>query len=104
MVLLAGKTITANPFSVVGDIGKSRKVHLIKNLLEKLEIKFKHYPTSTLILLKDEKTSSGYSSFTDLKDQDKEFIQKLLQKQKDELVQLITKRRGMQIKKAVAWV
>lgn len=45
---LAGKTITANPFSVIGDIGRSRKVKVIQGLLDKFAIKFKQYPSGIL--------------------------------------------------------
>lgn len=55
MLLLAGKEITANPFALLGDVGMSRKLISVQGLLEKLNLKYKQYPTGNIGLCR-----SGY--------------------------------------------
>ena len=49
-MLMSGKEIYANPFSLIGDAGKSYKTFYIGRLLEKFNLAFRQYPNSLLLL------------------------------------------------------
>lgn len=44
LLLMAGKEAYANPFSMIGDVGKSYKTYYIGRLLQKLNLTLKQYP------------------------------------------------------------
>lgn len=44
MLLMSGTHITANPFSVLGDIGKDYKIVVIDRLMERLKIRHLKFP------------------------------------------------------------
>lgn len=58
LTLLGGKEITANPFSVVGDIGAMRKLFILEKLLQKLNLSYKHFPTGREDLLQTTNTNT----------------------------------------------
>ena len=45
MPLLAGSEVTANPFALLGDVGRDYKMIVVQRLLEKLKIVTKKYPS-----------------------------------------------------------
>ena len=54
LLLMAGKECYANPFSLVGDVGKSYKTYYIGRLLQKLGVFLKQYPSGRLFLIQTE--------------------------------------------------
>jgi ClpP class serine protease len=45
LLLMAGKEVYANPFTLVGDVGKSYKTYYIGRLLQKFNLELKQYPS-----------------------------------------------------------
>lgn len=45
MPLLAGSEVTANPFSLLGDMGRDFKIVVLERLLGRLKVVAKKYPT-----------------------------------------------------------
>ncbi len=45
MPLLAGSEVTANPFSLLGDMGRDYKMIMVQRLMEKLQLVTKKYPS-----------------------------------------------------------
>lgn len=50
LLLMSGKEIYANPFTLVGDVGKSYKTYYIGRLLQKFNIELKQYPSGEIRL------------------------------------------------------
>ena len=89
---MAGKEAYANPFSLIGDVGKSYKTYYIGRLLEKFNIALKQYPDGNLHSI-DGVSKFPISMFHELTAENKALHEKIVKEQKAEIVNATLKRR-----------
>lgn len=81
LLLSCGNEVSANPFSIVGDIGRSVKLFAIQQLLGKLGFKYEVFSSS-------EKHGSPFRMYRDHTGEESEFIQKMIDGQKEEFINI----------------
>lgn len=91
-MLLASNHISVNPFTIIGCIGRSYKTLAITKLCNKLGLSYQSYSTDT-------KNENPYNTFRPSSPSDKTFIEQLIAKEKEDLVNLVKERRGMVFKR-----
>lgn len=93
LLLSCGNEVSANPFSIVGDIGRSVKLFAIQQLLGKLGFKYEVFSSS-------EKHGSPFRMYRDHTGEESEFIQKMIDGQKEEFINIFQEKRGLSLEVA----
>lgn len=89
LLLMAGKEAYANPFSIIGDVGKSYKTYYIGRLLESIGVGIKRFGDSH---------QYPYTTFEELTKENRDLHTRITTNQKAELVAAVLKRRQHALK------
>lgn len=94
LLLMAGKEAYVNPFSVIGDIGKSYRTYYIGRLLQKLNLSLKQYPEGNQKIISGGVSKFPISFFHELSEENKKLHESIVKLQKEEIVTALKRRRS----------
>jgi ClpP class serine protease len=93
LLLCCGNEVRANPFSIVGDIGRSVKLVAVQQLLKKLGVQ--HYAYSS-----NSKYSHPYNHYKKHDKLESDFLEKMVLSQKEEFSKKFMQKRGLSVEAA----